>query len=75
MKMKYFDANLISIGDGVMEKLVSDYGSKKLVFGSGFPDGVPESAILQLRHADIPDKDRAAIGSENLEKLILEVDI
>lgn len=68
----YVETSLLSLGDGVVEALVRDYGSSRLVFGSGFPDREPESAILQLLHADIEESDRRAIASANLTRLFRE---
>jgi len=67
------ETSLVSLGDGVVEALVRDYGPSRLVYGSGFPDREPESAILQLLHADIDDAAKEAIGSGNLERLLREV--
>ena len=68
----YVETSLLSLGDGVVEALVRDYGSSRLVFGSGFPDREPEAAILQLLHADIEEADRRAIASGNLSRLFQE---
>jgi uncharacterized protein len=68
----YVETSLLSLGDGVVEALVRDYGSSRLVFGSGFPDREPEAAILQLLHAEILESDRAAIASGNLTRLFRE---
>lgn len=68
----HVETSLLSLGDGVVEALVRDYGSSRLLFGSGFPDREPEAAILQLLHAEILESDRAAIGSGNLARLFRE---
>ena len=68
----YVETSLLSLGDGIVEALVRDYGSSRLVFGSGFPDREPEAAILQLLHAEISEADRKAIASGNLERLLRE---
>lgn len=69
----YIETSLISIGDGIMEKLVCEYGSKRLLFGSGFPERIPEASMLQLIHSNISNKDKEKIASKNIEKLISEV--
>jgi predicted TIM-barrel fold metal-dependent hydrolase len=68
----YVETSLLSLGDGVVEALVRDYGASRLVFGSGFPDREPEAAILQLMHAEMLESDRAAIASGNLTRLFRE---
>lgn len=69
----YLETSFLSLGDGVLEKLVYDYGSKRFIFGSGFPERVPESVMLQIIHADIEDTAKEEIGSGNLERLISEI--
>lgn len=59
--------------DGTLECIVRDYGPERLVFGSGFPDFVPEASMLCLLHADISDDDKRKIASLNLERMISEV--
>jgi uncharacterized protein len=59
--------------DGTLECIVKNYGSERLVFGSGFPDFVPEASMLCLLHADIAEADKRKIASSNLERMILEV--
>ena len=72
-KNVYLDSSLLSIGDGVIEDVVLKYGSKRIVFGSGFPKRCPESAMLQLIHADITDDRKKDIACGNLERLMKEV--
>jgi len=66
------ETSLLSLGDGVVEALVRDYGAARLIYGSGFPDREPEAAILQLLHSEIPDADRKAIAAGNLDRLFRE---
>ena len=72
-KNVYLDSSLLSIGDGVIEDVVSKYGSKRIVFGSAFPKRCPESAMLQLIHADITHVQKMDIACGNLERLMKEV--
>jgi uncharacterized protein len=66
------ETSLVSLGVGVTEAFVRDYGHERLLFGSGFPWRLPESAILQLTHADITENEKKAIACGNIEKLIAE---
>lgn len=69
----YIDTSMLAMNDGIVEKFVQDYGSDRLLFGTGFPDRYPEAPMLQLKYADIPEKDKTKIASENLERLLTEV--
>ncbi len=68
----HVETSLVSLGAGVTEAFVRDYGPERLLFGSGFPGRLPESAILQLTHAEIEDDERKAIACDNIERLISE---
>lgn len=59
--------------DGSFECIVRDYGAERLVFGSGFPEYIPESSMLCLLHADISEDDKRKIASLNLQRIISEV--
>jgi uncharacterized protein len=69
------ETSMLSLSDGVIEQLVKDYGSKRFLFGSGFPDKFPEAAMLQLKHAGITDKAKQEIASENFDALITAVEL
>jgi len=58
--------------DGGLEALVADYGSRRLLFGSGFPESYFGGMMLALRHARIPDEAKAAIAGDNLERILEE---
>ena len=60
------------LADGGIETFVTTCGPDRLIFGSGFPACYHGSAMLALAHADIDDRDKCAIASENLERLIGE---
>ena len=49
------------------------YGSKRIVFGSNFPNYYPETTMLQIIHADITDDQKKDIACGNLERLVGEV--
>ena len=59
--------------DGGIESLVADYGGRRLLYGSGFPESYMGGMMLALRHACIPDEAKAAIASGNLERILEEV--
>ena len=61
--------------DGGLEALVADYGARRLLFGSGFPESYCGGMMLALRHARIPDEAKGAIASGNLERLLGEVQL
>jgi len=64
------ETSLLALEDGGVEATVRRFGAERLLFGTGFPDRYPEAAMLQLRHADIPDPDKEKIASGNLEDMI-----
>jgi hypothetical protein len=61
--------------DGGLEALVSDYGARRLLFGSGFPELYFGGMMMALRHARIPGEAKALIASENLERIIAEEEL
>lgn len=69
----HLETSQVSLGDGVLEALVRDYGPARLLFGSGFPELLPESAMLQLIHAGIEQDDKKAIASGNAVRLLNRV--
>ena len=58
--------------DGGLEALVADYGSARLLFGSGFPESYFGGMMLALRHARIPGEAKVAIAGGNLERILEE---
>jgi predicted TIM-barrel fold metal-dependent hydrolase len=58
--------------DGGLEALVADYGARRLLFGSGFPEQHFGGMMMALRHARIPDEAKAAIAAGNLERILQE---
>jgi len=59
--------------DGGLEALVADYGARRILFGSGFPDSYFGWMMMALKHAHIPDEAKALISSGNLERILAEV--
>jgi len=58
--------------DGGIESLVRDYGSSRLLFGSGFPNQYIGGMMLAIRHALISPEAKAAIAGDNLERLLAQ---
>lgn len=52
-----------------IEQLVGAVGHQHLLFGTGFPQSEPMSAIMQLMYADIPQSAKQQIGSQNFYTL------
>jgi hypothetical protein len=61
--------------DGGIEALVRDYGSSRLLYGSGLPTQYPGGLMMAIRHAEIDDADRRAIAGGNLQRLLWEVSL
>lgn len=59
--------------DGGIESLVHDYGPRRLLFGSGFPESYHGGMMLALWRAWIPDDAKVDICRGNLERLLGEV--
>ena len=69
----YLETSLVSLQQGGLEAGVRKFGARRFLFGTGFPERYPEAAMLQLLHADIPDADKKAVASGNLEHLLSQV--
>jgi len=61
--------------DGGIECLVADYGARRILFGSGFPESYMGGMMLALKHARIPDEAKIAIAGENLERILGEAQL
>lgn len=61
--------------DGGIESLVTDYGARRLLFGSGFPESYFGGMMMALRHAKIPDEAKVAIAGGNLERILQEEEL
>jgi predicted TIM-barrel fold metal-dependent hydrolase len=64
-----------SITDGGIESFVEEYGSSRLLYGSGFPRCYFGGNMLMVRHAQVPEADRAAIAGGNMSRLVAEVQL
>ena len=58
--------------DGGLESIVADYGARRLLFGSGFPESYMGGMMMALKHARIPDAAKQAIAGGNLERILEE---
>lgn len=61
-------------GDGTLEALVAEYGSRRILFGSGFYLNHFGGYMLMVRHARIEDEDKQWIASGNLQRLMDGID-
>lgn len=68
------ETSLLALHDGVLDRLVQDFGARRFLFGSGFPDRLPASAMLPLIHADMSGEDRRRIAGGNLSGMIGEAE-
>ena len=73
--LERFENIYLSIGrsytvHGGIEQFVDRLGAGRLLFGTGFPDSEPMSAVMQLLYADIPELAKQQIGFQNAERLI-----
>jgi predicted TIM-barrel fold metal-dependent hydrolase len=53
-----------------MEIFLKRYGSRKLLFGSDFPFGIPSSELSKVRHLGLKDEDFENIVNRNILRLI-----
>jgi predicted TIM-barrel fold metal-dependent hydrolase len=67
------ETSCLALHDAVLEPLVRRHGAGRFLFGSGFPDRLPASAMLPLVHAELSDDEKGLIASGNLERMIGEV--
>jgi hypothetical protein len=58
--------------DQGIESLVREFGSKRLLYGSNFPNCYMGGGMLMVKQADISDADKEAIAGGNLLRLIRE---
>jgi predicted TIM-barrel fold metal-dependent hydrolase len=73
--LKKFPNIFLSLGNrytlhGGIEQFVREIGAGRLLFGTGYPESEPMSAIMQLLYADISERDKQEIGTINLSRLI-----
>lgn len=58
------------IADGGLEGLVEHCGAQKILFGTGFQRCYLGGNMLQVKHAQISEKDKTAIAGENMERIL-----
>ena len=61
--------------DGGLESLVADYGARRLLYGSGFPESYLGGMMMALKHARLPDEAKVAIAGGNLARILEEVQL
>jgi hypothetical protein len=61
------------VGSGYVEYVVREFGARRILFGSFFPVNDPAVAMGMIIDADINEKDRRLIASENILRLVGEV--
>ena len=71
----YLETSFLSLAAGGLESTVKRFGAGRLLFGSGFPERYPESAMLQLIHSEISDSDKRMIAAENTQNLLSEMEL
>lgn len=55
-----------------IEFIIREFGAHRLIFGTNMPEFDPSIPVSMLKFAEISDKDKMAIGSGNIEKLLVE---
>ena len=58
--------------DGGIEAFVADYGSRRMLYGSGFPESYFGGMMMAIKNAQIPSAAKEAIAHGNLERIIEE---
>ena len=53
-----------------MEVFLKRYGSRKLLFGSDFPFGIPSSELSKVQHLRLKDEDFENVVNANILRLI-----
>ena len=61
--------------DGGLEAVVADYGARRVLYGSGFPESYMGGMMMALKHARLPEEAKMAIAGGNLERLLEEAEI
>ena len=56
-----------------VELLVNEFGSRRLIYGSGMPMQNPGASLAILRYAAITDEQKRDIAGDNLRRLMAEV--
>lgn len=69
----YTDTALASVHD-IMD-YIREYGTDRIIFGSDFPFGDPNSELNKISRLPIPEKQKEQIWGSNLERLLAESNI
>ena len=59
----------------LLNALVYEMATRRMLFGTGFPTWDHGGMMLALRHAEVSEADRAAIAGGNLTGLLQEADL
>lgn len=62
----YFDTSGFKDGQFGVQRLAEEFGAEKLVYGSLYPLYCLKSTLLQVETAELPDRSKRRIFSENL---------
>lgn len=57
-----------------IEALVEEFGSDRILFGSAMPYYSGAGAVFHIRNLMLPEEDKKAIASENVKRLLSEVE-
>jgi len=60
---------------GMIEWIAERFGAHRVLFGSGFPETAFGPMVHEIRQAEIPEADRAAIAGGNLQRILDEADL
>lgn len=61
--------------DGGIEAFVADYGARRMLYGSGFPESYFGGMMMAIKHAQIPLAAKTAIAHGNLARLLEEAEL
>ena len=68
----YIELSLF-ITDGGIEDLVKECGSGRVLYGSGFQRCHFGGNMLNIKHAQVPEKDKLAIASGNIQNILQQI--
>jgi len=71
----YLETSMLSQQADTLSSAVRRFGAGRFLFGSGFPERYPESAMLQLMHLEISESDKQKIAARNAENLLSEIEL
>lgn len=65
----YLDLSYCTVQDG-LESFVAEYGTGRLLYGSGLPGCYPGANMLMIRHAGLTVWEKDAIAGGNMEQIM-----